>query len=211
MSRLRLAHVKPGNVTSATDINNFINDFTIASGEVKGTNLRKEAISTTQLATGGSLISYDGYLSDADGTPHDINSIALTTIDTGIAADISGIGTTINEGDVIRLRASVLTGIPTVGAPTLDTFYFSFLATNTTGLSNINLGPAFRYSMQGHKESTINPSSTITWNTHVIVWDEIWDTTSFSLNRIRLQAAVQNASNTIPIIRWNLLVQIDKA
>ncbi len=210
MSRLRYPFVRPGTLADPVEFNTLLSNFETASQAIDGDNIRKEGITSRHIAQGNTCTVFNDYATDTVGTPFSINSVSYTEIDTGTQARISGIGLSLVAGDVLRVHSSILTGVPTIGAPTLDNYTIKLYASNLLGTVNYNVGPEFVFSMQGHRDANSNPASVITWNRHVLNWEWVLDV-PFSIDKVRILAKAESPANDLPVITWNLLVQVDRA
>lgn len=207
MAHIAAPVLRNGDVIPSADLDNFLDSLATqtASQTIAGDNLRRECIGIHNITTNFSTI-FHGRV-DYDGAA----DYTITTTPTvpnagGSSMAVTTGGVAITAGDVIKVRCGMLTGVPTVGAPTLDEYYFIIRMQHSGG--NPTLGPTRVFSMQAHKDSTVTTASLLNYTRPQISWDYVYTGADVTFNTLDILAAVRSASNSIPIESWHLYCSV---
>lgn len=133
MSRVNLSYVEDGDTTSAALANALYTDIDAASDDIDQNNTRTEWVSRKHMTD--NLVLY--HVGNDSATP---GPITLTTY-TAIADE--SMTWILNQGDVLRMHASIEGGEHTVVDQANDDFFFSFYWTRNDGGGDVTeaVGP----------------------------------------------------------------------
>lgn len=210
MPGLRPKLLEPGDTLSATTLQTYLESVEDISADIGRVNIRDEAVGVAHLSYSSDPVC--AFIDSMKYNNAGYSETSTSFVVVGAAStpcSITGINTTIDEGDVVEMYASVLTGDTTLGDATEDYYWLRFYMTHS-GATTVALDPVWGFSFRDTNDVGSATADKIEWNRHLCSYKYIHTGSSVTLNTIALRIRLQDTSDSVIIHKWNLVVSILK-